>query len=211
MEEEDSKALKRTSESQAKKAAKKQKLDEEVAELKRHLQIVPNDEDGHKGILKQMDLLPWDLICPRWSATTATRTDTLQESVGLLMIQEGMSFQAEEEPTNYALMAFTSSSSSSSDNANDESLPPSPIYDRYQSRDGYHAVSPPYTGTFMPPKPDLVFHNAPNVDETVQIAFNVELSPTKPDKDLSPTHRPLAPIIEDWVSDLEDDSETKIP
>nr|GEV09038.1 putative ribonuclease H-like domain-containing protein [Tanacetum cinerariifolium] len=94
---------------------------------------------------------------------------------------------------------------------NDESLPPSPIYDRYQSRDGYHAVSPPYTGTFMPPKPDLVFHNAPNVDETVQIAFNVERSPTKPDKDLSPTHSPLAPIIEDWVSDLEDDYETKIP
>nr|GEX96236.1 hypothetical protein [Tanacetum cinerariifolium] len=31
--------------SQEDKAAKKQKLDEEVAELKRHLQIVPNDED----------------------------------------------------------------------------------------------------------------------------------------------------------------------
>nr|GEW49144.1 hypothetical protein [Tanacetum cinerariifolium] len=38
-------ALKRISESQKDKAAKKQKLDEEVAELKRHLQIVPNDED----------------------------------------------------------------------------------------------------------------------------------------------------------------------
>nr|GEW83367.1 hypothetical protein [Tanacetum cinerariifolium] len=45
MEEEDIKALKRTSKSQAEKAAKKQKLDEEVEELKRHLQIVPNDED----------------------------------------------------------------------------------------------------------------------------------------------------------------------
>nr|GFB04872.1 hypothetical protein [Tanacetum cinerariifolium] len=38
----------------------------------------------------------------------------------------------------------------------DESLPPSPIYDRYQSGNGYHAVPPPYTGTFMPPEPDLV-------------------------------------------------------
>nr|GFC40864.1 hypothetical protein [Tanacetum cinerariifolium] len=45
MKEEDNRALKRTSESQAKKAAKKQKLDEEVVELRRHLQIVPNDED----------------------------------------------------------------------------------------------------------------------------------------------------------------------
>nr|GEX27141.1 hypothetical protein [Tanacetum cinerariifolium] len=45
MEEEDSRSLKRLSESQEDKAAKKQKLDEEVAELKRHLQLVPNDED----------------------------------------------------------------------------------------------------------------------------------------------------------------------
>nr|GEW30835.1 hypothetical protein [Tanacetum cinerariifolium] len=45
IEEEDSKALKRASESQTEKAVKKQKLDEEVAELKKHLQIVPNDDD----------------------------------------------------------------------------------------------------------------------------------------------------------------------
>nr|GEX17458.1 hypothetical protein [Tanacetum cinerariifolium] len=45
MEEEDNKALKRISESQEEKSAKKQKLDEEVAELKRHLQIVPNEDD----------------------------------------------------------------------------------------------------------------------------------------------------------------------
>nr|GEU65379.1 hypothetical protein [Tanacetum cinerariifolium] len=44
MGEEDSKALKRISESQEDKAEKRQKLDEEVAELRRHLQIVPNDE-----------------------------------------------------------------------------------------------------------------------------------------------------------------------
>nr|GEW89925.1 ribonuclease H-like domain-containing protein [Tanacetum cinerariifolium] len=148
------------------------------------------------------------------------------------------SFQATEEPTNYALMAFTSSSSSSFDNelrdnalvvlrqkikkekqerddlklklekfqtslknlsqllssrtnyktglgyntqvftrsmfdcdefftsVSDDSLHPSPIYDRYQSGNGYHAVPPPYTGTFMPPKPDLVFHTAPNVSDS---------------------------------------------
>nr|GEY17002.1 hypothetical protein [Tanacetum cinerariifolium] len=44
-EEENSRALKRLSETQEEKAAKKQKLDEEVSELKRHLQIVPNDKD----------------------------------------------------------------------------------------------------------------------------------------------------------------------
>nr|GEV80078.1 hypothetical protein [Tanacetum cinerariifolium] len=45
LEEEESRALKIKTESQEEKAAKKQKLDEEVEELKRHLQIVPNDED----------------------------------------------------------------------------------------------------------------------------------------------------------------------
>nr|GEZ38552.1 hypothetical protein [Tanacetum cinerariifolium] len=94
------------------------------------------------------------------------------------------SFQAEEEPTNYALMEFTSSSSSSSDNETDESFPVCPIYDRYQLGYGYHVVPPPYTGTFMPPKPDLVFHDAPNVNEIDHTACNVELSPIKPDKDL---------------------------
>nr|GEW05400.1 hypothetical protein [Tanacetum cinerariifolium] len=60
----------------------------------------------------------------------------------------------------------------------DESLPPSPTYDRYQSSDGYHAVPPPYIGTFMPPKLDLVFNNAPNDVKTNHPAFNVKLSPT---------------------------------
>nr|GEW74972.1 hypothetical protein [Tanacetum cinerariifolium] len=45
LEEEESRALKRTSESLDEKAAKKQKLDEEVEELKKHLQIVPNNND----------------------------------------------------------------------------------------------------------------------------------------------------------------------
>nr|GEU56948.1 ribonuclease H-like domain-containing protein [Tanacetum cinerariifolium] len=59
-----------------------------------------------------------------------------------------LSFQADEKPTNYALMAFTSLSSS--------------------------------------------FDN-------------------EPDNDLSHTHRPSVPIIEDWVSDSEVESKTKIP
>nr|GEY42700.1 retrotransposon protein, putative, Ty1-copia subclass [Tanacetum cinerariifolium] len=45
MEEEYNKALKRISGSQEDKVAKKQKLDEEVEELRKHPQIVPNDDD----------------------------------------------------------------------------------------------------------------------------------------------------------------------
>nr|GFC15949.1 hypothetical protein [Tanacetum cinerariifolium] len=44
-EEEESRALKRQTESSKEQAAKKQKLNKEVKEPKKHLQIVPNDED----------------------------------------------------------------------------------------------------------------------------------------------------------------------
>nr|GEZ66311.1 hypothetical protein [Tanacetum cinerariifolium] len=45
LEEEESRALKRNTKSSKEKAAKKQKLDEKVEELKKHLQIVPNNDD----------------------------------------------------------------------------------------------------------------------------------------------------------------------
>nr|GFA92290.1 hypothetical protein [Tanacetum cinerariifolium] len=132
------------------------------------------------------------------------------------------SFQAEDEPTNFALMAFTSSSSNSSfDNEamfdcenyysskNDsDSWPPSNLYDRFVPNGGYHAVPPPVAGTFMPPKPDLVLHTPPS-DENEHLAFNVQLSPTNPEQDLS--SRPSAPIIEDWVSDSEEDDISQAP
>nr|GEU42043.1 putative ribonuclease H-like domain-containing protein [Tanacetum cinerariifolium] len=117
------------------------------------------------------------------------------------------------EPQRRTVLVETSTSNAlvSQCDGSDESLPSSPIYDKYQSGNGYHAVHLPYTGTFMPPKPNLVFNNAPNAIENDHLAFNVKLSLTKPDQDLSHTNRSLAPIIEDWVSDSEDESETKAP
>nr|GEY63088.1 putative ribonuclease H-like domain-containing protein [Tanacetum cinerariifolium] len=93
----------------------------------------------------------------------------------------------------------------------DESWPSSSLYDRFQPSDGYHTVHPQYTGTFMLPKPDLVFNTAPTAVETDHYAFAFQLSPTKPDQDLSHPNRPSSPIIEDWVFDFEDESETKEP
>nr|GEV23183.1 hypothetical protein [Tanacetum cinerariifolium] len=104
--------------------------------------------------------------------------------------------KAEKEPTNYALMAFTSSSSLSSDNE-------VPI------RRQVSCCSSTLYRNIYAPKTDLVFHDAPNVTETVYADFNVELSPTKPDNDLSQSNRPSAPIIEDCVSDSEDESEAE--
>nr|GEZ05156.1 hypothetical protein [Tanacetum cinerariifolium] len=85
------------------------------------------------------------------------------------------SFQAEEEPANYALIAF-SSLSSSSDNE---------IADFHKSQ--FDVISY-QTGL-----------------ESIEARLLVYK------QDLSHTNRPTAPIIEDWVSDYEDESETKAP
>nr|GEU61555.1 hypothetical protein [Tanacetum cinerariifolium] len=91
----------------------------------------------------------------------------------------------------------------------DVSIPTSPMHDRYKSGEGYHVVPPPYTRTFMPPKPDLVFHDAPTASEIVPTILTVELYTTKPNKDLSQSNRPSAPIIEDWVFDSDEESEVE--
>nr|GFC73470.1 hypothetical protein [Tanacetum cinerariifolium] len=59
--------------------------------------------------------------------------------------------------------------SSESDN---DSWPSSNLYDRFVASGGYHAVPPLVSGTFMPPKPDFVFHTPPS-DENEHLAFNV--------------------------------------
>nr|GFC10967.1 hypothetical protein [Tanacetum cinerariifolium] len=89
-----------------------------------------------------------------------------------------------------------------SSESNNDSWPPTNLYDRLVPSGGYHAVPPSMTGTLMPPKPDLMFHTPPS-DENEHIAFNVQLSLTKPKQDLP--SRPSAPIIEDWVSDSEEE------
>nr|GFD04381.1 hypothetical protein [Tanacetum cinerariifolium] len=63
----------------------------------------------------------------------------------------------------------------------------------------------------MPPKPDLVFHTAHIAVETDHLDFTIQLSPAKPAQYMSHATRPMAPIIEDWVSDSEDESEPNDP
>nr|GEV78415.1 hypothetical protein [Tanacetum cinerariifolium] len=58
---------------------------------------------------------------------------------------------------------------------------------------------------------DLVFNIAHIAVETDHLSFNVQLSPSKLKQDLSYTSKPSAPIIEDWVSDSEEESEPKDP
>nr|GEV79977.1 putative ribonuclease H-like domain-containing protein [Tanacetum cinerariifolium] len=99
--------------------------------------------------LEEMDLR-WQMAMLTIRARRECRSSKDLRRCGAAERQRRISYQAEEEPANFALMAF--SSSSSSDN---------------------------------------------------------ELSPTKPEQDLSHTTRPIAPIIKDWVSDFKEEFKTK--
>ncbi|GJW61958.1 putative ribonuclease H-like domain-containing protein, partial [Tanacetum coccineum] len=97
--------------------------------------------------------------------------------------------QAEEGP-NYALMAYSSSSSDSE------------IVDNYKKGLGYNVVPPPYTGNFMPPTPDLSFTS---LDEFVNKPV---VENRKSDEEVSKVVRKSndSLIIEDWVSDSEEEN-----
>nr|GFC41598.1 hypothetical protein [Tanacetum cinerariifolium] len=86
--------------------------------------------------------------------------------------------------------------SSESDN---DSWPPSNLYDRFVQSGGYHVVPPLVSGTFMPPKPDLVTKDVPSFAQSPELVKSPRHSGL-----LSPPPIPSAPIIEDWVSDSEE-------
>ncbi|GKD32878.1 ribonuclease H-like domain-containing protein, partial [Tanacetum coccineum] len=91
---------------------------------------------------------------PRKNAPVDTST------TNALVVQDGIgsydwSFQAEEGITKFALMAYTSQGSSSSDS--EVIKYNSPVNDRFKIGEGFHAVPPPYTRNYMPSRPDLSF------------------------------------------------------
>ncbi|GJR12045.1 putative ribonuclease H-like domain-containing protein [Tanacetum coccineum] len=83
----------------------------------------------------------------------------------------------------------------------------SQMNDKYKSGEGYHVVPPPYTGNFMPYKPNLVLADkdeyvfSESVTSVPAIATSeVKTSELKP-KSVS------EPLIEDWISDSENENE----
>nr|GEV46183.1 reverse transcriptase domain-containing protein [Tanacetum cinerariifolium] len=85
----------------------------------------------------------------------------------------------------------------------------SQVNDKYKTSIGYHAVPPPYTGNFMPPKPDLILAD---VDEYVvsESVTSVPIVATNKAKTSESEPKFVSePLIEDWVSDSEDENETE--
>ncbi|GJW88260.1 hypothetical protein Tco_0163600 [Tanacetum coccineum] len=87
----------------------------------------------------------------------------------------------------------------------------SQIMDKCKTGLGYNAIPSPYTGNFMPPKPDLVY---PSLDDFVDV--NESVSESIVEKPTVKTNEPKtarkengAPIIKDWVSKSEEQDEPK--
>nr|GEW36025.1 ribonuclease H-like domain-containing protein [Tanacetum cinerariifolium] len=123
--------------------------------------------------------------------------------------------QAKEGP-NYALMAYSTLSSDSEDgiqltveklknaSKNLNKLIDSQIVDNCKKGLGYNVVSPPYTGLFMPPKPDLSYIGLEEfTSEPAVETLNAKTSEDVP-KVVKNDNGAL--IIKDWISDDEDES-----
>ncbi|GKB04233.1 putative ribonuclease H-like domain-containing protein [Tanacetum coccineum] len=118
-----------------------------------------------------------------------------------LVAQDGLGYDwsdpAKEGPTNFALMAYTSSCSSSSSIL------------RYKTSEGYHVVPPPYIGNFMPPKYDLVLADEGEYVFSESVTSIPDAATSEAKTSVSKPKSVGEPLIEDWISDSEDENETE--
>nr|GEY66946.1 hypothetical protein [Tanacetum cinerariifolium]GEY66958.1 hypothetical protein [Tanacetum cinerariifolium] len=85
----------------------------------------------------------------------------------------------------------------------------SQVNDKNKTGVGYHAVLPLYTGNFMPSKPDLILVD---VDEYVGSESVTSVSAVATNEAKTSESKPKSvsePLIEDWVSNNEDENETE--
>nr|GEV58644.1 putative ribonuclease H-like domain-containing protein [Tanacetum cinerariifolium] len=131
--------------------------------------------------------------------------------------------QAEEGPTNFTLMAYSSTSSNSSTNSkvsNDSNCCSSClecikdlkeqneqlVKDLRMARSLKDAVLPPYIWNFMPPKPNLIYHS---LDDFVDVNESVVEKPTVESNEPKTVRKKNgSPIIKDWISDSKDEDES---
>ncbi|GJW54181.1 hypothetical protein Tco_0098266, partial [Tanacetum coccineum] len=192
----------------------------------------------HPDDLEKMDLRPLGLISSRWSVTTATKGDTLQgsassnsevstdskcsssclENVKILKEQNeqllkdlrtskinDITYKTGLVSVETRLLVYKKNKF-----VYEEDIK---IVDKCKIGLGYNAIPPPYTGNFMPPKPDLSFFgleefvNEPIVSEPTVKKPVVETSKAKASADKPKAVRKNngAPIIKDWVSDSEEE------
>nr|GEU87926.1 putative ribonuclease H-like domain-containing protein [Tanacetum cinerariifolium] len=163
--------------------------------------------DRLQNLISQLEILEMDL---KWQMAMLTiRARRFLKKTGR---------KAEDEPTNFALMAYTSLGSSSSSSSDtefktgvgyDSQVFDSQENDKYKIGVGYHAVPPPYTVNFMPPKPDLILTDVDRYVVSKSVASILDIATNKAKTSESKHKSVSEPLIKYWISDSEDESETK--
>ncbi|GJR98137.1 hypothetical protein Tco_0270311 [Tanacetum coccineum] len=119
--------------------------------------------------------------------------------------------QKEKNGIQFTVENFENSSNSLSKLINNQ------IVDKCKNGLGYNVVPPPYTRNFMPPRPDLTYPDLSKyVSETI-VSKSVASEHVDESSEYKASEVKLkevrknngAPIIEDWVSDSEDEAELK--
>ncbi|GJY64748.1 ribonuclease H-like domain-containing protein [Tanacetum coccineum] len=106
--------------------------------------------------------------------------------------------------------------SASDSSVNESEVDDNPVNDRFKTGERFHAVPPPYTGNYMPPRHDLSFVGLNDyvfkstVSETITVTSvpktQTNASKTSKESMEKPkTVRSSAPLIEEWESDSDDD------
>ncbi|GJT79497.1 ribonuclease H-like domain-containing protein [Tanacetum coccineum] len=93
-------------------------------------------------------------------------------------------------------------------NSRESDMDNSPVNDSFKIGEGFHAIPPPYTGNYMPSRPNLSFDGLDDSVYKTKVS-EMNLCIIKDSKDIvekPKTIRPSAPIIEDWDTDSDNDS-----
>ncbi|GJX30256.1 retrovirus-related pol polyprotein from transposon TNT 1-94 [Tanacetum coccineum] len=80
---------------------------------------------------------------------------------------------------------------------------------RYKTSKEYHAVPPPYTGNFMPPKYDLILADEGEYVFSESVTSIPDAATSEAKTSVSKPKSVGEPLIEDWISDSEDENETE--
>ncbi|GJX95298.1 ribonuclease H-like domain-containing protein [Tanacetum coccineum] len=83
------------------------------------------------------------------------------------------------------------------------------VNDKYKTGERYHAVLPPYIGNFMPLKPNLVLADEEEYAFSESITSVPAVATSKVKTSESKPKSVSEPLIEDWISDSEDENETE--
>ncbi|GKF35612.1 hypothetical protein Tco_0112370, partial [Tanacetum coccineum] len=81
--------------------------------------------------------------------------------------------------------------------------------ERYKTSEEYHDVPPPCTGNFMPPKYDLILSDKGEYVFSESVTSIHDVATREAKTSVSKPKSVGEPLIEDWISDSEDENETK--